>query len=118
MLTVARRARGLLAPALGALASWLHPWQGETLILVLLGCELIMFIQGDRTRLLALALTVALTAVPLGYFALLVHFDGVWAREREAAISSYPLSRVAESFAPLLLPALLAYRMRRATSSR
>ena len=100
----------LLAPLFGALASWLHPWQGETLILILIGSELALLLRGDRVALRALALTVAVTSLPLGYFALLVHFDGVWRREREDAISTYSLAHVARSFAPIALPALLAYR--------
>ena len=103
---------GALPPLLGALASWLHPWQGETLILILLACELVMRLRGERVRLLPLLLTVALAALPLAYFALLVHFDEVWQREREAGISTYPLARVVEAFAPLALAAALAYRGR------
>jgi len=101
---------GLLAPALGAMASWLHPWQGEILILTLLGCELAMFARGERVRAAPLLATVAASALPLGYFAALVHFDSVWREERRAAISTYPLSHVAAGFAVLALPALLAYR--------
>jgi hypothetical protein len=103
---------GLLPPLLGALASWLHPWQGEILILILLGSELALFLHGERVGLLPLVLTVALTALPLGYFALLVHFDSVWQRERQVALSTFPLPDVARAFAPLALPALLAYRRR------
>lgn len=103
---------GLLPPLLGALASWLHPWQGEILILILLVSELSMFLLGERVGLLPLVLTVALTALPLGYFALLVHFDSVWQQERQVALSTFPLSDVARAFAPLALPALLAYRRR------
>ncbi len=95
-----------------ALASWLHPWQGEILILILLGSELALFLHGERVGLLPLVLTVALTALPLGYFALLVHFDSVWQRERQVALSTFPLPDVARAFAPLALPALLAYRRR------
>ncbi len=103
---------GALPALLGALASWLHPWQGETLIVILLGCELVMGLRGERVRIAPLALTVAFAALPLGYFALLVHFDAVWQREREAGISTYPLARVVEAFAPLALAAALAYRGR------
>ena len=71
-----------------------------------------MFLHGERVGLLPLVLTVALTALPLGYFALLVHFDSVWQRERQVALSTYPLPHVARAFAPLALPALLAYRRR------
>ncbi len=103
---------GLLAPLLGALASWLHPWQGETLILILIGSELVLLARRERVAVAALALTVALTALPLAYFALLVHFDAVWQREREAALSTYPVWLVVKAFVLLVLPALLAYRVR------
>jgi hypothetical protein len=103
---------GWLAPALGALASWLHPWQGETLILVLLASEFGMCIRGARPALAPLALTAVATALPLSYFAVLVLADTVWRLEREGAISTYPSAHVASAFAPLLAPALLAYRRR------
>jgi hypothetical protein len=108
----ARGRVGPLAPLLGALASWLHPWQGETLILILLGSELVLFLRRDRAGLPRLLLTVAVTALPLAYFALLVHFDGVWQRERQVGLSWYPISLVVRAFLPLALPALLAYRTR------
>lgn len=103
---------GLLAPLLGMLASWLHPWQGETLILILIGSELVLLARRERVAVAALVLTVALTVLPLGYFALLVHFDPVWQREREAALSTYPVGLVVKAFVLLVVPALLAYRVR------
>ncbi len=106
---------GLLAPLLGALASWLHPWQGETLILILIGTELVLAARRERVAVAALVLTVALTALPLGYFAALVHFDAVWQREREAALSTYPVWLVVKAFVLLVLPAALAYRVRAAS---
>ncbi|HXB66218.1 MAG TPA: hypothetical protein VNV42_15215 [Solirubrobacteraceae bacterium] len=152
------RAAGRVSAAaalLGMLASWLHPWQGETLILIVVGAELALLarrrsavtdspaaIGGSAATdgraatdgptaatggqaasalppairrpadLAAPALTVALTALPLLYFALLVHFDPVWQREREAALSTYPVGHVVSGFILLALPALLAYRTR------
>ncbi len=103
---------GLLAPLLGMLASWLHPWQGETLIVILIGSELVLLARRERVAVTALALTVALTALPLVYFAALVHFDAVWQREREAALSTYPVWLVVKAFVLLVLPAALAYRTR------
>ncbi|HEV3048244.1 MAG TPA: hypothetical protein VGY13_12895 [Solirubrobacteraceae bacterium] len=102
---------GVWPPLLGALASWLHPWQGETLIAVLVGSELVALVRGERPRLLAPALTAAVAALPLVYFLLLVHFDPVWQREREVALSTYPIAHVAGTMWPLAIPALLAYRL-------
>ncbi len=106
---------GLLPPLLGVLASWLHPWQGETLIVILIGSELVLLARRERVAVAALALTVALTALPLVYFAALVHFDAVWQREREAALSTYPVWLVVKAFVLLVLPAALAYRVRAAS---
>jgi hypothetical protein len=106
---------GLLAPLLGALASWLHPWQGETLIVILVGSELVLLARRERVAVGALVLTVALTVLPLGYFAALVHFDAVWQREREVALSTYPVWLVVKAFVLLALPAALAYRVRAAS---
>jgi hypothetical protein len=108
----AARRVSLLPALLGALASWLHPWQGETLIMILIGTELVLLARRERVAVAALVLTVALTALPLGYFGLLVHFDAVWRREREAALSTYPVWLVAKAFVLLVLPAVLAYRVR------
>ena len=106
---------GWQAPALALLASWLHPWQGETLILVLIGSELYMLVRGQRPgrpRVLALGATVLAGGLPLVYFAALVRFDPVWQLEREVALSTYPLSHVIATMWPLAIPALLAYRVR------
>lgn len=112
------------AALLGMLASWLHPWQGETLIAIVVGAELALLARRwqsaaglpvairRRAELAAPALTVALTALPLLYFALLVRFDPVWQRERESALSTYPVEHVVTGFVLLALPALLAYRTR------
>ncbi|HTU80267.1 MAG TPA: hypothetical protein VMF09_16070 [Solirubrobacteraceae bacterium] len=111
----ARGRLGWLAPLLGALASWLHPWQGETLILLLIGTELCMLLARRAARLWPLALTVAASALPLVYFGLLVRYDPVWRREHEVALTTYPLSHVLGTLAPLGIPALLAYRVRPAS---
>src|SRR5436305_2008428 len=64
----------LQAPVFGLLAAWLHPWQGETLILVVLGGEVVSaLLHSDREedrialrrRLLLLTATVIATALPL-----------------------------------------------------
>ena len=69
--------------ALGALAAWLHPWQGETLILIVLGTELASWRATPPPRLsgrVALpAVTVLATALPLLYIVVLAHADGQWA---------------------------------------
>ncbi len=97
---------------LGALASSLHPWNGELLILVVLGAEAITWHRPRPTprRLVQPAVTVAVTAVPLVYYALLGRFDLSWRLARVASKHSFPLWSIALELLPLLVAALPAYR--------
>src|SRR6202012_306015 len=70
---------------LGALASTIHPWQGETLILLVLFAEAFrwrdvrLWYRTAQWRRLALpVLTLALTGLPLLYYLLLGHLDLSW----------------------------------------
>jgi hypothetical protein len=56
-----------------ALASWLHPWQGVTLILIFAGLA-----AWRRCDLLALSVPAIGAALPLGYYYLLSHTDPAW----------------------------------------
>jgi hypothetical protein len=110
----ARRALAWAPAVLGALASSLHPWQGELLILIILGSELILR-RGDRLAprpVLLPAFTVLVTAIPLAYYAILGRADLSWRLARVASKHSFSLLSILLALAPLLLPALLAYRDR------
>ena len=110
-----RRRLGWAAPALGALASLLHPWQGELLILVVLGGELVMWRRGrDRPRpgLKLAAVTVAATAAPLAYYAILGKLDLSWQLAQVSSKHSFSLGTFLLAIAPLALPAALGYRGR------
>ena len=99
---------------LGALASLMHPWNGELVIAVVLGAEIVMRI-GSRhpwRRLALPALTVIATGLPLLYYAVLGRTDLSWQLARGASKHSFPLWSVILAVAPLLVPALLAYRER------
>ncbi|MGA2927272.1 MAG: hypothetical protein ABSG43_15005, partial [Solirubrobacteraceae bacterium] len=107
--------RLVFAPAaLGALASSLHPWQGELLILIVLGAECRHWRERPWTvRRLALpAVTVAATAVPLLYYVVLGRLDISWRLAREASKHAFPFSAIAIGLVALALPALLGYRGR------
>jgi hypothetical protein len=110
----ARRAIAWAPALLGALASSLHPWQGELLILMIVGSELLLW-RGDRRaprQPLLLVFTVSATAIPLAYYAILGHADLSWRLARVASRHSFSLLSILLAVAPLLLPALLAYRGR------
>jgi hypothetical protein len=76
--------RGWWAGGLGALASLLHPWNGTLLIAAVVGGELFLMRARPKKRseLARPALVVALTALPIGYYFLLGHFDLSWRLEK------------------------------------
>jgi hypothetical protein len=107
--------RSAWVPALlGALSSSLHPWQGELLILIVIGTELLLWQRGPgAVRNLALpALTIALTGIPLVYYAILGRVDLSWQLARVASKHSFSLATILLALVPLLVPALVAYRGR------
>jgi hypothetical protein len=98
---------------LGALASWLHPWQGATLITILVASEL-----GERARTRArvsichLLLTTGATALPIAYYGALARLDVSWKLGEAASRQSWPLWALAVCELPLALPAVFAYMPR------
>lgn len=97
---------------LGAAASSVHPWNGVLLIAAVVGAELAMA-RGRRITRAQLTLpiaTVAMTLVPILYYVLLAKADRSWHLAQTASKHSFPLWSIAVELAPLLIPALLAYR--------
>jgi hypothetical protein len=100
-----------LPALLGALSSLLHPWQGELLILIVLGAELLSWARDRRHPPLALPFVTLLgTGLPLLYYLVLGHADLSWALARDASKHAFSLFTILLAVLPLLLPALLAYR--------
>jgi hypothetical protein len=92
----------------------MHPWQGELLILIIVGTELTLW-RGDRRtrRRIALPLaTVIATGIPLVYYVILGRADLSWRLARVASKHSFSLATILIAVLPLLLPALLAARRR------
>jgi hypothetical protein len=96
----------------GALASSLHPWQGELLILVVIGAELWRWreLKAAPRRLALPAATVIGTAVPLVYYLVLGKADISWGLAREAGNHTFSFLSIALALAPLAVVALLGYR--------
>jgi hypothetical protein len=114
---------------LGALASSVHPWQGELMILVVAGAELVRapeIVRGLRAadparpawrwpadRRLALPLlTIALTLAPLVYYLALGHLDINWEMARQNSKHAFSFWAIAIGAAPLGVFAALGYRGR------
>ncbi len=101
--------------ALGAVASWSHPWQGEALALIVVVSELVMWARAGRpgltrAQILLPAVTVIVTVLPLLYYLVLAHIDPQWGLARVSSKHSFPLSTIALALAPLLAASVLAYR--------
>ncbi len=116
----ARAARRLawLPGVLGAVASTLHPWQGELMILVVAGAELVRWrenlrwIRASQWRGLLPVLTIALVAAPLLYYDALGHLDLSWNLARQASRHTFSFWSIAMGAAPLAIFAALGYRGR------
>jgi hypothetical protein len=113
------RARGAFtwtAPVLGLVASFTHPWQGELLVLIVIGSEIVTWRRGASLRRLALpAVTVIATGLPLLYYELLDKTDSSWAMAQVGLKHSYSLWALVMPLLPLLVPAVFAYARRPVT---
>lgn len=102
---------GTIAPALGLLCAWLQPWQGATLILVLLAAEVVLWRRDRTAGLRLLLLTVSATAAPLAYYSILGRADPFWRlADVVNSAGSWPWKPVLVVIAPLGFVAILAYR--------
>lgn len=101
-----------LTLVLAGMASWLHPWLGELLLLILVGAETTMWLSGRRPRFWRLAAVLVGASLPLAYYAALGRFDRSWHLGAHASMAGPQLPLIAFMLAPLLAPALLAYRKR------
>jgi hypothetical protein len=99
---------------LGAIASLLHPWQGEALIVLVIAGELVIGLTRPitRQRIWLMVVTLGLTGIPLLYYVILTRADLSWHLAQLASKHSFPLGSIVIAILPLLLPALLAYRHR------
>ncbi len=104
-------------PAVLALfSSWLNPWEGEILLLIIAGVELAALRRaaghGLLQRLTLPAVTAIATALPLIYYAGLDRFDSEWKAGHAVIRGDWSLRVVLLPLIPLLLAAALAYRRR------
>jgi hypothetical protein len=109
--------RWWLPGLLGALATLLHPWNGELLIFLVLAAEAVMLAMRryGREHLRLTAATLIGTGVPLLYYVILTKADVNWKLAQIASKHSFPFAGILIAVLPLLVPALAAYRTRPAT---
>jgi hypothetical protein len=102
---------------LGALATLLHPWNGELLIGLVVAAELVMLASRryGREHVRLTALTIVGTGVPLLYYAILGKADVNWKLAQVASKHAFSFWSIALAVVPLLLPAIVAYSKRPTT---
>jgi hypothetical protein len=111
------RGRLVWAAAGALLVTWLQPWQGATLAMIVLAAEGFRWWRGGaRPGVRALAVPAA-TLPPTLYYFLLSRYDSAWelAGKSNAAGAmpewTWPWWAMALTLAPLAVPAALAYRL-------
>jgi len=106
----------VLATALTLLVTWLQPWQGATLALIVVAVEAWRWRSERERPAAALAWIPVAAGTAAAYYAALGNLDPSWemAGKANAAGSqpgwSWPWWAIALTVAPLAIPAALAYR--------
>jgi hypothetical protein len=102
-----------VAPVAGALVSFLHPWQGLTLLLV----HSLVALSSRGLRNLRMLLAIVATGAPLGYYWLVEHADARFElTRRNTAIDTAPLWVLAVALVPLGLAAFGVRRINRGSA--
>jgi hypothetical protein len=100
----------LWAPMCALFCAWLQPWQGSTLLLIVLAAEALLWWRKQRASLVLPALTAIGALLPLAYYALLGHFDASWALSGRVDFSQgLPLEDLLAVVLPLGVCAAFAY---------
>ena len=94
------------------LISWLHPWQGATLVIVLAAVEALRLRRTRTGPPPGLLLVFVAFALPALYYLALSTMDPVWSTyRRQNALVDRPWGPMVLALLPLAAPALLAYRL-------
>ncbi len=112
---------GWMAPTLGALASLLHPWQGELMVTIIVVAEVLRWRDWRawrgtiRARLTLPLVTLLATGLPLVYYVVLGRMDLSWGLARQASKHTFSFWSLLIAMAPLAIVAVLGYRGRART---
>ncbi len=115
------RGRLALAAAGALLVTWLQPWQGGTLVLVVAAAEAIAWRRSGERPAGGILVVLAAACAPAAYYAALERTDAAWELAGQVnaagnqATWSWPWWAIALTLAPLAVPAALAYRTPAAT---
>jgi hypothetical protein len=123
LLVWARPAEGLKWRRVGSLSvgallvTWLQPWQGAELLLIIGSVEVWLRLRGSNKIDSRLILVFAAGALPAIYYALIGQFDDSWKLAAQAnapssqALLVWPWWTIVATFGPLVIPAAFAFRL-------
>ena len=109
------RRRGLPWVAAGGvfLITWLHPWQGATVLLAATAAEGVLWLRTGERPCLGWLVVAAAFAIPAVYFEALPHIDPAWrVYQQQNSLTARPWLPPLVALLPLAAPALLAYGRR------
>jgi hypothetical protein len=98
------------APLLGLSCAWLQPWQGATLLIVIVTTEAISICRQRAMHLRLAIATGAATASPLVYYSILSHTNPMWILSGKVNLIISPWLPLLVSLTPLALVTVLACR--------
>jgi hypothetical protein len=109
LLGLEQRRRLLLVAACGALVSWLHPWQGQVLLVTAVAA---LLFEPRRLRSASVLVPLAAVAAPIAYYFVLSRADSSWelAQRANEAVGDLPLWSVLVALLPLAVPAVWGAR--------
>jgi hypothetical protein len=104
------RQRMLIASGAGVAASWLHPWQGMVVIVIVAG--LVLWERPSWARHRRLLVPVTATAAPLVYYWLLPRIDSGWSQSQSTTAGNwghYGLEAILITLIPVVILTLPGY---------
>jgi hypothetical protein len=117
LLGIESRRRLWLCAAGGFLIAYLQPWQGTELGVIVVGVAAWRWLRTRERPELRQALVLVAAALPIAYYAVLSAADASWKLASKANAAGaqpewhWPWWAMALTVAPLVAPALLAYRL-------
>lgn len=101
------RGQVAMAAAAAALAAWLHPWQGVTIVVVVIA---LAAVERSRRTALACAVVAATACLPLVYYYVLPKIDHAWSVGQAQNNLSFTGWIAPAVLVPLAVPAVLGAR--------
>jgi hypothetical protein len=102
----------LRAPLMGLACAWLQPWQGATLLIIIVATEIVCLRRQTTMNTRLTTVTGLAVLAPLVYYTILSHVVPTWVLSGKVNLVVYPWVPILLSVVPLALVTALACRYR------